>query len=215
MTNHLLAWRDRRGLTLQQVADQIGTDKTQISKLENGKRRLTEGWLIRLAKAYGCEPRDLLAAPDAAPRPVARAPRPSLDAPAGAFAIDMGAKDLPVRGLTQGGDGHVAFDPEPIEWAYRPAVLAGVRDAFALYVTGTSMEDVLMEGTLVLVHPAQPPRPMDLVVVEKTDGSVLVKRLIRRSDRSVLLRRYNPPGDYEIPRGEVKAIFRVVATQLP
>ena len=213
-----------RSLTLQQVADAIGTDKTQISKLEHGKRRLTDGWLTRLAVAYECDPRDLLGTPaeamapesrTASRRPPAPASPPSGALPQGAFAIDIGNRDLPVRGLTEGGDGHFSFDPEPIEWCYRPVALSGVRDAFALYVTGNSMEDVLMEGTLVMVHPSQPPRAMDLVVVEKTDGSVLVKRLVRRTDSVIQLRRYNPPGDYEIPRSDVRAIFRVIATQMP
>ncbi len=216
MTNHLLAWRDQCGLTLQQVADMIGTDKTQISKLEHGHRRLTEGWLNRLAVAYGCQARDLLGPPTDTPqRPRAQPTTSTATLPKGAFSVDMGMRDLPIRGLTEGGDGHYAFDPDPIEWCYRPAALNGVRDAFALYVTGTSMEDVLMEGTLVMVHPSQPPRPMDLVVVEKTDGSVFVKRLLRRSEQSIQLRRYNPPLDYDIPRSLVKAMFRVVATQLP
>jgi hypothetical protein len=225
MTNHLLAWRESRGLTLQQVADLIGTDKTQISKLEHGKRRLTEGWLNRLAIAYQCQARDLLGPPSDVPvakgnasgRASSVMPMTggSSGLPQGAFAVDLGARDLPVRGLTEGGDGHYAFDPDPIEWCYRPAALNGVRDAFALYVTGTSMEDVLMEGTLVMVHPSQPARAMDLVVVEKIDGSVLVKRLVRRTENAVLLRRYNPVGDFEIARAEVKAVFRVIATQVP
>ena len=220
MANHLLAWRDARGLTLQQVADQIGTDKTQISKLENGHRRLTEGWLNRLAAAYGCQARDLLGPPnDAAgempPRPIPVVSAALKSAPSGAFSMDIGTRDLPIRGLTQGGQGHLAFDPDPIEWCYRPAALSGVRDAFALYVTGSSMDEVLMEGTLVMVHPSQPPRPMDLVIIEKMDGAVLVKRLLRRTEQAILLRQYAPPQDFEIPRQEVKALFRVIATQLP
>jgi len=217
MTNHLLAWREHHGMTLQQVSDVIGADKAQISKLENGKRRLTEGWLLRLSQAYKCDPRDLLGPPAEASRHtqklVMTKPFPPL--PKGAFAVDMGSRDLPVRGLTEGGDGHFSFDPDPIEWSYRPASLNGVRDAFALYVTGTSMEDVLMEGTLVMVHPSQPPRPMDIVVIEKVDGSVMVKRLIRRTEQNVILRRYTPPLDFEIPRADVRSIYRVVATQMP
>lgn len=47
--NYLKAWREHRGLTQQQLADKLDTDKAVISLLENGKRRLDDRWLQRLA----------------------------------------------------------------------------------------------------------------------------------------------------------------------
>lgn len=48
-----------KGLTLQEVADKVGTSYQQIYKLENNKRRLTVEWLERIANALNVAPDDL------------------------------------------------------------------------------------------------------------------------------------------------------------
>jgi transcriptional regulator with XRE-family HTH domain len=66
MGNHLKAWREHRGLTQDGLAQAAGTDKSQISKLEKGQRRLTQEWLTRLAQALRTSPAALLSPPGAA-----------------------------------------------------------------------------------------------------------------------------------------------------
>lgn len=39
----------------------VGTSRQQIARLENGDRRLTVGWMQRVAKALGVDPADLIA----------------------------------------------------------------------------------------------------------------------------------------------------------
>lgn len=59
--NRIREIREKTGMTLQQVADLVGTDRSQVNRLERGERRLTTEWLERLAGAFGCTPADLLA----------------------------------------------------------------------------------------------------------------------------------------------------------
>lgn len=61
--HYLKEWRDYRDLTLERAAERAGFSVSQISLVENGKRRFTEGLLAGLAFAYNCEPDDLLRAP--------------------------------------------------------------------------------------------------------------------------------------------------------
>lgn len=49
--NFLRAWRKKRGLTLEQLADMVETDKSVIYLLETGQRPLSDKWLIKLADA--------------------------------------------------------------------------------------------------------------------------------------------------------------------
>lgn len=49
--NHLLAWREFRKLTQDQLAEAVGTNASVISLLENGERGLSDKWLTRLAPA--------------------------------------------------------------------------------------------------------------------------------------------------------------------
>lgn len=136
--------------------------------------------------------------------------------PAGARLSPFGQRDLPVRGRAQGGpDGSVMLDNEPIDWTYRPPELLGTRDAFAMFVTGSSMGDVLPEGATVYIHPSLPPRPNDLVVVEKRSHEALIKRLLRRTADQVVLRQYNPPLDFDLPREEIRALYRVIGALFP
>lgn len=57
---HLRAWRKHRGLTIERLAELIGTTKSVVSELEIGKKRYNQDHLERLALALDCEPADLI-----------------------------------------------------------------------------------------------------------------------------------------------------------
>jgi transcriptional regulator with XRE-family HTH domain len=54
--NHLKAWREKRGLTQEELADRVGTNKAVISLLENEKRPLSSKWLRKFAEALKTKP---------------------------------------------------------------------------------------------------------------------------------------------------------------
>lgn len=58
-------WRESRGLTQDAVASRLDTDKSVISQLENGKRRMNDGWIAGFSFAFAIEPSDLLRDPNA------------------------------------------------------------------------------------------------------------------------------------------------------
>jgi transcriptional regulator with XRE-family HTH domain len=58
--NRVREWRQRRGLSIEELARRSRTSPSQISKLERGERRLTLDWMSRLAKALSCRREDLL-----------------------------------------------------------------------------------------------------------------------------------------------------------
>ena len=58
--NHLEAWRKRRKMSQQQLADAIKTTTSVISYLEQGERGLSAKWLRRLAPPLGITPGLLL-----------------------------------------------------------------------------------------------------------------------------------------------------------
>jgi len=60
---HLRAWRKRARLTLEQLADKIGSKVSTISGWETGSRTVDLDDLKRLADAYGVHPALLLHAP--------------------------------------------------------------------------------------------------------------------------------------------------------
>lgn len=60
LKNKIKELRNKKGITLQQLADVLNSTKTQVQRLESGTRRLTLGWMERIAKALDCSPKDLI-----------------------------------------------------------------------------------------------------------------------------------------------------------
>src|SRR5260221_6605801 len=60
LPNRIRAFRERAGLSMQALAERAGTSAPQINKLEKGDRKLTVDWMIRLGRALGVDPKDLM-----------------------------------------------------------------------------------------------------------------------------------------------------------
>lgn len=58
--NFLRAWREHNRITLQELADRVGTTASVIGYLESGERGLSAKWLRKLAPALGTTPGRLL-----------------------------------------------------------------------------------------------------------------------------------------------------------
>lgn len=132
-------------------------------------------------------------------------------------------RDVPILGVGScGEDGLFELNGQIHDHARRPPRLAGVKDAYALWVIGESMFPWRKNGQLVYVHPHQPVNIGDYVVVQvkpETPGGnigVFIKELSRRTAKELRLRQYNPPEDRPIPMskvlqiGGVPAIHRIV-----
>lgn len=129
-------------------------------------------------------------------------------------------RDLPVRGVAIGGDhgrGDFRFNGEVVDYMRRPARLALAKDAFVIYLTGASMEPRYHAGEAVYVHPGQPPRIGDDVLVELYPeregeaGAAMVKVLLARGPTKVKLKQYNPLNErIEIEARKIKSIYRII-----
>lgn len=53
---NLKKWRKHRGLTLQQVADKVGSSRGYIQELESGKKKYTQDTVQKLAEALETTP---------------------------------------------------------------------------------------------------------------------------------------------------------------
>jgi phage repressor protein C with HTH and peptisase S24 domain len=83
--------------------------------------------------------------------------------------------------------------------------------AYALEVTGNSMEPVYREGDRIVVVPGQELRRGDRVVAKLTSGEVLAKELGRHTERFVELKSFNTEYEpREVPIGEIVWIARIV-----
>ena len=105
------------------------------------------------------------------------------------------ARRIPLIGFAQaGGEGYFDDGGYPVGGGWDEVSLPEIGDpnAYALEISGDSMEPVFRDGDLVIVSPAAPIRRGDRVVVRTTEGEVMAKQLARRSARRVELRSLNP-----------------------
>lgn len=56
MKNRIKEFRTEQSLTMQALAERVGTTASQINKLEKGERRLTADWMYRIADALSIPP---------------------------------------------------------------------------------------------------------------------------------------------------------------
>jgi transcriptional regulator with XRE-family HTH domain len=58
--NRIKELRERLGLRVRDLAQAVGVNDAQISKLERGLTNLSQAWLYRLAKPLQCQPWEIL-----------------------------------------------------------------------------------------------------------------------------------------------------------
>jgi phage repressor protein C with HTH and peptisase S24 domain len=133
---------------------------------------------------------------------------------ASASAARSATKRIPLIGMAQAGsDGFFDDGGYPVGGGWDEVSLPEIADtnAYALEISGDSMEPVFRDGDMVIVSPAAPIRRGDRVVVRATSGEVMAKQLARRSARRVELKSLNPQhADHSFDLAEVAWIHRIV-----
>jgi phage repressor protein C with HTH and peptisase S24 domain len=123
-------------------------------------------------------------------------------------------RHIPLIGLAQAGaEGFFDDGGYPVGGGWDEVNVPDIADpnAYALEISGDSMEPVFRDGDIVIVAPAAPIRRADRVVVRTTAGEVMAKELARRSARRVELKSLNTAyPDRSFDLGEITWIHRIV-----
>ena len=104
------------------------------------------------------------------------------------------AQRVPVIGYAQAGDKGYFDDagyPTGSGWDEVLFPQIGDSHAFALEITGSSMEPIYRDGDTIVVSPAADIRRGDRVVVRTKEGEVMAKELSRQSARKIELASLN------------------------
>ena len=121
---------------------------------------------------------------------------------------------IPLLGLAQAG-GNGFFDDAgfPVGGSWDEVSLPEIGDphAYALEISGDSMEPVFRDGDMVVRSPAAPIRRGDRVVLRTAGGEVMAKQLARRSAKRIELKSLNPEHrDRSFDLMEVAWMHRVI-----
>ncbi len=153
------------------------------------------------------------------PLMLARSPEPAPAAPPRnaelGGPVRFGAR-IPAYGQAVGGrDGEFILNGNRIVDILAPPSLAGVPDAYAVYVVGDSMEPRYFAGEAVFVNPRLPVRRGDFVVAQiaVADGEpphAYIKRFVARDARILRLEQFNPKKTLAFPVGRVISVHRII-----
>jgi phage repressor protein C with HTH and peptisase S24 domain len=106
------------------------------------------------------------------------------------------AQRIPVIGYTQAGDkGYFDDAGYPTGSGWDEVLFPQIADthAYALEISGDSMEPIFHDGDTIIVSPSADIRRGDRVVVRTRDGEVMAKDLARQSARKVELVSFTKP----------------------
>lgn len=121
---------------------------------------------------------------------------------------------VPLLGFAEAGAGGYFDDGGfPVGEGWDEIAFPAVSDqhAYALEVSGHSMEPAYRDGDVILVSPSAPIRRGDRVVVKTRSGEVMAKELKRRSAKAIELRSLNAEhGERTIAAADVLWIARIL-----
>jgi phage repressor protein C with HTH and peptisase S24 domain len=191
----------RYRLSASGLAKRAGLDATAFnrSKRVTGEGRLrwpTTESLAKVLEATGASLEDFVALVSAEP-PGRGLPQP-----------------IPLIGLTQAGAGGFFDDGGfPVGGGWDQIRFPKVDDdnAYALEVTGDSMQPLYRDGDILIVSPNAGVRKGDRVVLRTIDGEVMAKVLVRRTAKTIELASINPAHpNLVFPVDRIDWIARIV-----
>jgi phage repressor protein C with HTH and peptisase S24 domain len=204
MLTHAQVWSaidrlaTRAGLSASGLARRAGLDPTTFNKSKRitpeGRTRWPSTESIAKALAATSTPFDvfvgLIEQTGAAPRAV------------------------PLIGFAQAGAGGYFDDggfPAGSGWDEFAFPAVNDEHAYALEISGQSMEPAYRDGDVIVVSPSAPIRRGDRVVVRTRAGEVMAKELRRRTGKTIELKSLNAQhADRTLPAADVMWIARIV-----
>jgi phage repressor protein C with HTH and peptisase S24 domain len=122
-------------------------------------------------------------------------------------------RTVPLIGLAQAGSGGYFDDGGfPVGSGWDEIKFPEMNDdAYALEVSGNSMEPLYRKGDVLIVSPSAKIKKGDRVVVKTKSGEVLAKELKKKSEKAIELRSLNPEHkDRTLTLGDVAWVARIV-----
>ena len=205
---------ERSGATQADLARHLRLAPSAVSRMLKGERQMKQLETVQIAGFLGVTPEEVLshAVGNGVPASDSEPPRRSRGRPPACRSWGPPMAQTESRSAAAGAAAPIrkCFSNDPIGYTPRPANLSGVREAYAIYMVGDSMEPRYEQSWLLHVNPFKPPTRGRDVVVYKRGNVVLIKQFVGWEGDTLVLRQLNPPETLRIPRGEVRECHLVV-----
>lgn len=215
--------RERSGLTMAKMAKAMGYQTASSIQRYFDADKLKPGYLkrefvVKVEKAMLGKGNPPISRPEiwelAGPE-FNFASNPPPNAVVGSQIVTSGNM-LPVYGSAVGGlDGEFEMNGSVLYEVAAPPSLAEVKEAYAVQVTGDSMEPRYFDGETVFVDPTRRVKRGDFVIAQigKDEGGTIlayIKRFVRHNAEELVLEQYNPPKELVFPHDSVHSVHFVV-----
>jgi phage repressor protein C with HTH and peptisase S24 domain len=198
--------RQRRGLSMEALAQLAGTTASQINKLEKRQRRLTDEWLLKLAEALQCNPEDLI---DGSGR---RLPRTDHGTAEQLYVPECRLAPVDEDGPAAGMGHFQDYAVFRVDWL--KALSSSSYDKLMVYIVDDdSMEPTLRSGDHILVEPTGDRMRGDGIYVIKMSSGLAIKRVVfAPTGQAVDILSDNPvyPAHDKVARSNIGLIGRVI-----
>lgn len=199
--------RENKGLSQEDVAEVVGGGQSTIGRIEAGEWKRVPSALPAIVKMLGLSLEQL--DPE-----LAGLPPP---APGSLVANVLGDENFKVYASAEGGPGEIILSTDPIEVIPRPLVVANIREAYGIVITGSSMFPEFRHGETAIVNPLLPFQPGEVHIFyseRESAARASIKELRRATADNWLVTQHNPPEgkskDFAMPRREWRWIHRVL-----
>lgn len=208
---------ERIGASQADLARQLRLAPSAVSRMLKGERQMKPLEVQQTAQFLGVSQEEILNRVVGAIVAQARSESPPARGrrgrPPNAAPRDPGGERIPILSAARGGGEQEMFLKDgPIGYTARPANLRAVREAYAIYMVGASMEPRYEAGWLLHVNPFKPPTRGRDVVVYMKNRAVLIKQFVSENDDVLVLRQLNPEQELRIPRAEIDERHLIVGT---
>lgn len=192
--------REARNWSQEDLAQKTGTSQQNIGRIETGKVKHSR-YIQPILKVLGL---DLSRAVSLTAETGDIIPRELL----------VGEKGMPIYASTEGGDGAIVINFDPIDYLKWPGPLLHVPEGFGVLVAEDSMFPAYEPGDIALVNPRMPPRKgRNCVLLGPAEGKrtrSLIKRFRGQSERVWKVSQWNPEEDFELSKAEWPTCYSVV-----
>lgn len=193
--------REARGWSQGDLARRVNTSQQNIGRIESGAVKHSRyiqpalaalGLNVNRAVSMTAEPGDVI-------------PKELL----------VGEKGMPLYTSTEGGDGSIIVNFDPIDYLRWPAPLLHVPEGFGVLVVEESMCPVFEPGDIALVNPrALPRKGKNCVLLGPEVGRPQVRSLIKRyqsqTEHKWRVSQWNPPSEFDLAKGDWPRCYAVV-----
>lgn len=203
---------DELNISQNKLAKLVGIGQGAMSKIFNGAttnpRKLNE-----IAKILGVSSDWIMTGEETTPNT-----KPAdIDVMAGIEKMNTYPLSIPIYGTAAGSEvGTILINDNQIIAYARKMPTFGKREIYGIYVVGSSMEPKFDSGDLVYVDATIPPRKMDYVIAQLSNGGgeieAYIKRYIGEDETDYILQQFNPKKELRLPKAKTK-LHKVISNQ--